>query len=94
MADGRKNNRGHKGSGRKPKADEQKLIERLTPLANDAYKALHNALKDEQGWAVKLFMEYMNGKPNQRVENTNINYNQDLTEEETQRILKELHKKY
>jgi hypothetical protein len=94
MADGRKNNRGHKGSGRKPKADEQKLIERLTPLANDAYKALHNALKDEQGWAVKLFMEYMNGKPNQRVENTNVNYNKDLTAEDIKLIDAELEKRY
>lgn len=69
--DGRKNNRGHKGSGRKPKADEQKLIERLTPLADAGYKALSNALKDEQGWAVKLFFEYMYGKPKQQIEQKN-----------------------
>jgi hypothetical protein len=83
-----------KGAGRKPKAEEQKLIERLTPLADDAYKALHNALKDEQGWAVKLFMEYMNGKPNQRIENTNVNYNKDLTAEDIKLIDAELEKRY
>mgnify|MGYP000722070011 CR=1 FL=1 len=71
MADGRKNNRGHKGSGRKPKADEQKLVEKLTPLAEPAYKALTNALKDEQGWAVKLFFEYMYGKPKQVIDQNN-----------------------
>lgn len=71
MADGRKNNGGNKNAGRKPKADEQKLIERLTPLADDAYKALGKALKDEQGWAVKLFMEYMYGKPKQQIEQNN-----------------------
>ena len=66
MADGRKNNGGHKtNGGRKSKSEEQKLIEKLTPLQKDAYKALNNALKDEQGWAVKIFFEYMYGKPNQ-----------------------------
>lgn len=69
MADGRKNNGGNKSAGRKPKADEQALIERLTPLADDGYKALKNALKDEQGWAVKLFFEYMYGKPKATVDN-------------------------
>jgi len=69
MEDGRKNNGGHKNSGRKPKVEEQALIERLTPLADDGYKALKNALKDEQGWAVKLFFEYMYGKPKAIVDN-------------------------
>jgi hypothetical protein len=99
MADGRKNNGAVKGvsqgAGRKPKADEQKLIERLTPLADDAYKALHNALKDEQGWAVKLFMEYMNGKPNQRIEQTNINLEPEvITPEELKAIKEEFFKDY
>jgi len=71
MADGRKNNGGHKtNGGRKPKAEEQKLIEKLTPLSEPAYKALTNALKDEQGWAVKLFFEYMYGKPKQSTDIT------------------------
>ncbi len=30
--DGRRNNGGHSNGGRKPKAEEVKLIERLTPL--------------------------------------------------------------
>lgn len=74
MADGRKKNGGHstKGkAGRKPKVEEQKLIEKLTPLVSDAYNALGNALRDEQGWAVKLFFEYMYGKPKQQIEQTN-----------------------
>jgi hypothetical protein len=70
--DKRKNNGGTKGNkgGRPPKVEEQKLIERLTPLAENAYKALDNALKDEQGWAVKLFMEYMYGKAKQQIDQT------------------------
>jgi len=40
MADGRKNNKGHPQSGRKSKAEEQKLIETLTPLMPKAFKIL------------------------------------------------------
>ena len=71
MADGRKNNGGNKNAGRKPKVEEQKLIEKLTPLEETAYKALNNALKEEEGWAVKLFFEYMYGKPKQQIEQNN-----------------------
>ena len=60
-----------KGAGRKPKADEQKLIERLTPLDDAAYKALENGLKHNQSWAVKLFLEYRHGKPKQVIDQTN-----------------------
>ena len=70
-----RNDKGHggvrKGQGRPPKAEEQKLIEKLSPLQEPAYKALNNALKDEQGWAVKLFFEYMYGKPKQVIDQNN-----------------------
>lgn len=69
--DKRKDNGGKREkAGRKPKADEQKLIEKLSPLASKAYKALENALTDQEGWAVKLFFEYMYGKPKQAVDVT------------------------
>ena len=72
--DGRKGNGAKKGEnrgqGRKPKADEQKLIEKLTPLVPKAYKALEISLQDAEGWAVKLFFEYMYGKPKQQVDVT------------------------
>ena len=70
MADGRRNNGGNKNAGRKPKAEEQRLIEKLTPLQNTAYKALKNALADEQSWAVKLYFEYFYGKPKQTIDQT------------------------
>ena len=71
--DGRKNNKGTKGNngGRPSKVEEQKLIERLSPLQDSAYKALQNALKKEQGWAIKLFFEYMYGKPKQTIDQNN-----------------------
>lgn len=71
MADGRKNNGGHstKGkAGRKPKCEEQTLIERLTPLEDEALEALKDGLKDGQHWAVKLFMQYRYGMPKQVTE--------------------------
>lgn len=65
MADGRRNNGGNKNAGRKPKAEEHKLIERLTPLQKPAYDALKLAIEEKEGWAVKLFFDYMYGKPKQ-----------------------------
>lgn len=51
-----------KGAGRKSKAEEQDLIEKLSPLKESAFNALKKGLEDNQNWAVKLFMEYNYGK--------------------------------
>jgi hypothetical protein len=58
------------GAGRKPKAEEQKLIESLTPMNAVALEALETCVKDKQGWAVKLYFEYFYGKPQQQVDVT------------------------
>ena len=68
--DKRKNNGGNKNAGRKPKAEEQKLVEKLSPLEPKAYQALENAIEDNQSWAVKIFFEYMYGRPKQAVDIT------------------------
>ena len=68
--DRRKFNGGHSNGGRKPKAEEQKLIENLTPMNPLALKALNKAIKAEEQWAIKLFFEYFYGKPQQRVDVT------------------------
>jgi hypothetical protein len=68
--DKRKNNGGHSNGGRKPKAEEQKLVEKLTPLIGKGYKALESGLDNDQSWAVKLFFEYLYGKPKQSVDVT------------------------
>jgi len=76
MADGRKSNGGHKTAGRKPKVEEQALIEKLSPLEDSAYKALKKAIASDESWAVKMFFEYMYGKPKQVIDqNTNLNIN-------------------
>jgi len=61
-----------KGAGRKSKAEEQQLIEKLSPLEDKAFKALSNAIQEEHNWAVKLWFEYMYGKPKEKVEVTKI----------------------
>ena len=45
--DKRKNNGGHTTAGRKPKAEEVKLIERLTPLEPQAYAALKKGIESK-----------------------------------------------
>ena len=60
--DGRINNGGHSKGGRKPKAEEQQLVEKLTPFEPAALKALKTAVKEGQSWAVKLYFEYKYGK--------------------------------
>lgn len=69
--DGRKNNGGHstKGvAGRKPKADEQLLIERLSPFEDVAVKKLEMAVRNGENWAIKLYFEYRYGKPKQVID--------------------------
>lgn len=71
--DNRKSNGGVRpNAGRKSKAEEQSLIEKLTPLEPKAFEALQNAIMDEKDWAVKLFFQYKFGMPKQVIDqNTN-----------------------
>lgn len=65
MGDKRRNNGGHstKGfAGRKPKATEQQLIEKLKPLEEKAFKALEKGITENHNWAIKLYFEYRFGK--------------------------------
>ena len=69
--DNRRNNGGARtGAGRKAKAEEQKLIEHLTPMNSLALESLYQGLEKKEQWAVKLFFEYFYGKPQQRVDVT------------------------
>ena len=58
------------GAGRKTKAEEQKLIENLTPMNTIALESLQKGLEKKEQWAVKLFFEYFYGRPQQRVDVT------------------------
>ena len=71
--DNRKNNGGHKtNGGRKSKAEEMYLIQKLTPLEESAFTALKEALADKRDWAVKLYFSYMFGMPKQVVDQYNM----------------------
>lgn len=73
MADGRINNGGKReNSGRKPKADEIALIERLSPLDDVAFNELEKGVKAGDYAFIKLFFEYRYGKPKQVID-TNVN---------------------
>ena len=69
--DGRKNNGGvREGAGRKPKADELKLIEDLSQFDDIAKECLKNGIKDGNYQFWNKFMEYRYGKPKERVDVT------------------------
>lgn len=65
-------NRGgaRQGAGRKPKAAEIELIEKLSPLEDIALKKLHDGVKSGDYNFIKLFMEYRYGKPKQQTDIT------------------------
>ena len=72
--DGRKNNGAKKGEnrgqGRKPKADEEKLIQRLSQLDDVAFECLKNGIEEGNYNFWNKFMEFRYGKPKERVDVT------------------------
>jgi DUF2075 family protein len=79
--DGRKNNGGHKNAGRKSKAEESKLIEKLDNLidSDDVIKMLGKKIKEGDQRAMTLYFNYRYGKPKESVdinssEGLNINF--------------------
>jgi hypothetical protein len=74
--DKRKYNGGARdNAGRKPKAEEIKLVERLSPLEDDALKALTEGVKSGDIKWITLYLNYYLGKPR---ETRDINVNEDL----------------
>jgi hypothetical protein len=63
MEDKRKNNGGHTTAGRKSKAEEVKLIEKLGALEPSAFMALEQGLERGDFKFVQLFYNYYAGKP-------------------------------
>jgi len=65
-----KNGGAREGAGRKSKAEELSLIERLKPMEDIALKALEKGVKACEFPYIKLYMEYMYGKPKETVKFT------------------------
>jgi hypothetical protein len=55
-------------SGRPKRMDEQAIIEKLTPMAETAFKVLNQKILDGDMNAIKLYMSYFLGMPTQKVE--------------------------
>ena len=76
IVDGRKNNKGIKGkAGRKPKADELKLLDTMDAiLAPDTlWMAIANKVREGDTPAMKIWTSYRYGMPKQQVDmNTTI----------------------
>lgn len=66
----RKSKRGgaRPGAGRKRKMEEHELIERLYPMAANAFEVLQNKIKEGDMKAIQLFMQYFIGLPTQKIE--------------------------
>jgi hypothetical protein len=58
------------GAGRKPKADEDKLIQKLSQLDDKAFKCLEDGIKSGNYQYWNKFMEFRYGKPKERVDVT------------------------
>ena len=66
--DGRKNNGGHPtNGGRKPKADEIKIIEQMDAVAipQTVWNALYNKVIEGDTQAIKTWLQYRYGMPKQ-----------------------------
>ena len=74
--DKRINNGGKReGAGRKPKAEEIILIERLSPLDDIAFQKLKEGIEKGSFQHLKLFHDYRYGKPR---ETKDITINEDI----------------
>ena len=66
----RKETRGGKrpGAGRKTKASEEEVMERLHPMAKDFYNKMHEKIIEGDMKALQLFAAYYIGLPTQKIE--------------------------
>ena len=55
-------------SGRPKRMDEQAIIEKLTPMAETAFKVLEQKILEGDMVAIKLYMSYFIGLPTQKIE--------------------------
>jgi len=97
MADDRKDNGGARpGAGRKPKADEIKLIEQMDAVMvpESVWMALGEKVEAGDTNAIKTWLQYRYGMPKQVVDNNNFNIDgSNLSTEERQKRIEELKSK-
>jgi len=59
-----------KNAGRKSKKEELKLIEKLSPMEDVALEKLQEGIESGDYSFIKLYFEYMYGRPLQRMDHT------------------------
>lgn len=57
------------GAGRKRRMEEHEIIEKLTPMADIAFKVLRDKVAEGDMKAIQIFMNYFIGLPTQKIEN-------------------------
>jgi hypothetical protein len=55
-------------TGRPKRMDEEAIIQKLTPMADQAFKVLERKIIEGDMNAIKLYMSYFLGMPTQKVE--------------------------
>jgi hypothetical protein len=68
MAERKKHGGVRPNSGRKSRKEELSMIEKLTPMEESAMKALAAGIKAGEFQFIKLWIEYMYGKPQEKVQ--------------------------
>ena len=56
------------GAGRKRRMEEHEIIEKLTPMAEIAFKVLRDKIQEGDMKAIKIFCDYFIGLPTQKIE--------------------------
>jgi len=85
------------GAGRKPKADEIKVIEQMDSvmITFDVWSALAAKVESGDVQAIKTWLSYRFGMPKQQIEQTNVNIDAgQLTDEEIKKINDGLERSY
>lgn len=68
--EGKKHGGARVGAGRSTRADEQQLVERLSPMDDLALIKLNENIESGERWAVELFFKYRYGMPKQMIDHT------------------------
>jgi hypothetical protein len=71
IAERKKSKRGgaRPGAGRKRRMEEHEIIEKLSPMADIAFKVLKEKIAEGDMKAIQIFCSYFIGLPTQKIEN-------------------------
>ena len=56
------------GAGRKPKIEEQQLVEKLSPMDDTVLDVLKDNISSGEKWAIELYFKFRYGMPKQVID--------------------------